>query len=66
MGEDVLAVARAVAQLAEQLGQLRVQGAGLGVEHGLLADLDDVVVHLGHRLVVGGLDARRVDAPVLE
>jgi hypothetical protein len=51
-------------QAAEQLEQLRVQGADVRLERGLLADLDDVVLDLRARLVVRLLDPRRVDAPV--
>ena len=64
--QHVLAVAGAEVQPAQQLGQLGVQRADVGLEHRLLAHLDDVLVDLRVRLVVGLLDPRRVDAAVLE
>ena len=64
--EHVLAVARAVLQAAEDLDQLRVQAADVGLEGRLLAGLDDVGLELGLGLVVGLLDPGRVDAAVLQ
>src|SRR3954465_9897299 len=66
VGEDVLAVRRAEAQPAEQLGELGIEAVHVGLEHRGLAELDDVALELGLRLVVGLLDPRRVDTPVLE
>ena len=40
--------------------------ADVRLEHRLLTHLDDVLVDLRLRLVEGLLDARRVDAPVLQ
>src|SRR3954447_14235703 len=62
--EDVLAVARAVLQAAEDPDQLGVQALDVRIERGLLARLDDVALQLGLRLVVGLLDSCRVDAAV--
>ena len=64
--EHVLAVARAVLQAAQDLDQLGVEAADVGLEGRLLAALDDVALELGLGLVVGLLDPRRVDAPVLQ
>ena len=64
--EHVLAVARAVAQPAEDLHELLVELAAVRLEDRLLAGLADVLVELGLRLVVHLLDPRRVDAPVLD
>ena len=64
MRQDVLPVAGAELQPAEQLHQLRVQRVHVGLEQRLLALLHDVVVDLGLGLVVGLLDPGRVDAPV--
>jgi hypothetical protein len=50
----------------EELGQLGVEALDVGLEDGLLAQLGDVRLELGLRLVVGLLDARRMDAPVLQ
>ena len=66
VGEHVLAVARAELQPAQHLDQLGVEALDVGVEDGLLPGLDDVRLELGLGLVVGLLDARRVDAPVLQ
>ena len=48
------------------LDQLGVEALDVGVEAGLLAGLEDVALELGLGLVVGLLDARRVDAAVLQ
>src|SRR5215211_8346223 len=66
VGEHVLAVAGAVLQAAEDLDQLGVQAAHVGLEGRLLAALDDVALELGLGLEVRLLDACRVDAPVLQ
>ena len=66
MGKHVLAVARAVVQAPEQLGQLRVDLAGVRLERGLLTDLGDVTLDLVLRLLVRFLDPGRVDAAVLD
>ena len=66
VGEHVLAVAGAELQAAEEAHQLGVEAADVGVEAGLLARLDHVALELGLGLVVGLLDPRRVDAPVLQ
>ena len=64
--EDVLAVARPVAEPAEDLHELLVELAAVGLEDRLLAGLPDVVLELGLRLVVHLLDPRRMDAAVLD
>ena len=64
--EDVLAVARAVAEPAEDLHELVVDLAAVRLEHRLLAGLPDVLVELRLREVVHLLDPRRVDAAVLD
>ena len=64
--EDVLSVARAVAQLADDLHELLVELATAGLENRLLPGLADVVLELGLREVVHLLDPRRVDPPVLD
>ena len=64
--EHVLAVARAVAQAAEDLDELLVEVPAVRLEHGLLPGLLDVVLDLRLRLVVHLLDPRRMDAPVLD
>ena len=64
--EHVLAVARAVAEPAEDLDQLLVEVAAVRLEHGLLAGLLDVVLDLGLGLVVHLLDPRRMDPAVLD
>ena len=64
--EHVLAVARAEAQPAEDLHELLVERAAVRLEHRLLAGLADDLLELRLRLVVRLLDARRVDAPVLD
>jgi hypothetical protein len=64
VGEHVLAVARAELQAPERADDLAVQALDVAVEGGLLAGLDEARLELGLRLVVGLLDARRVDAPV--
>ena len=64
--EDVLAVARAEAQAAEDVHELLVEGAAVRLEHGLLAGLADDILDLRLRLVVHLLDPGRVDAPVLD
>ena len=62
--EDVLAVARAEAQLAEQLDQLRVQPVHVRLERRALALLDDLALDLRATLLVRLLDQRRGDPPV--
>ena len=64
--EDVLAVARPVAQPAEDLDELLVELAAVRLEDRLLARLADVILELRLREVVHLLDPRRVDAPVLD
>ncbi len=64
--EDVLPVARPVVEAAEQLHDLLVEVAAVGLEDSLLAGLLDVLVHLRLRLVVHLLDPRRLDAAVLD
>jgi hypothetical protein len=64
--EDVLAVGGAEAQAPEHLGQLGIEALDVGLEDRLLPQLHDVGLELGLRLVVGLLDAGRVDAPVLQ
>ena len=64
--EDVLPVARAELESAEDLDQLLVELAAVRLEHRLLAGLAHEVVDLRLRLVVRLLDPRRVDSPVLE
>ena len=64
--EDVLAVARAVAEPPEDLDELLVELAAVRLEHRLLAGLQDVLLELRLRLVVHLLDPRRVDAAVLD
>src|SRR3954453_6336729 len=66
VGEHVLPVRGAEAQAAEKLAQFGADGAGVGVEDRLLAELGDVAVELGLCLVVGLLDPGRMDAPVLQ
>ena len=66
VAQHVLAVARAELQPAEQLHQLGVHRVHVRLEQRLLALLHHVVVDLGLGLVVGLLDARRVDAAVLD
>ena len=62
--QDVLAVARAELEAAEDLDELGRHAVDVGVEAGLLAGLFDRGLDLGLGLVVHLLDARRVDAPV--
>ena len=64
--EHVLAVARAELQAPERLDDLGVQALHAGLERRVLAGLLQERLELGLRLVVGLLDARRVDAPVGE
>ena len=64
--EDVLPVARAVVEPAEDLHELLVELAAVRLEHGLLADLANVVVDLRLRLVVHLLDPSGMDAAVLD
>src|SRR5436305_2845022 len=66
VGEHVLAIARPVVQPAEQLRELRVDRPDVRLEHRLLTDLSDPVLDLRPRLVVGLLDARRMDPAVLQ
>ena len=64
--EHVLAVARAVAEPAEDLHELLVEIAAVRLEDSLLAGLPDVLVELGLREVVHLLDPRRMDPAVLD
>jgi hypothetical protein len=64
--EDVLAVARPVAEAAEDLDELLVHLPAVRLEDGLLPGLADEVVDLRLRPVVHLLDAGRVDAAVLD
>ena len=64
--EDVLAVARAVVEPAEQLDDLLVELAAVGLEDRLLSGLHDVILDLGLGLVVRVLDPGRVDSAVLD
>src|SRR5438105_9486126 len=66
VGEDVLAVARAELQAAEQLHQLGVQPLDARLEYASLPELDDMALELGLRLQVHLLYPGRVDTPVLE
>jgi hypothetical protein len=64
--QDVLRVARAEFEPPQKLNDLVVRHRHVGIQHRLLADLEDVPVHfllcLGHHL----LDSRRMDATVLD
>jgi hypothetical protein len=64
--EHVLAVAGAVLEPAEDLDDLLVEVAAVGLEDGLLPGLHDEVVELGLRLVVHLLDPSRLDPAVLD
>ena len=64
--EDVLPVARAVAEAAQRAHELLVELAAVRLEHRLLAGLHDVLLELGLRLVVHLLDPRGMDAAVLD
>ena len=64
--QHVLAVAGAELQPAQQLHQLLVQRADVRLQHRLLADLQDVLLHLRLRFLDHFLDARRVNAAVLD
>ena len=64
--EDVLPVARAVAEPSEDLHELLVELAAVRLEDGLLSGEPDVIFELGLREVVHLLDAGRMDAPVLD
>src|SRR3954452_20464555 len=64
--EDVLAIARAVAESSEDLDELLVELAAVRLEHRLLAGEPDVILELGLREVVHLLDASRMNAPVLD
>ena len=64
MLEHVLSVAGAVAHAAEQLDELMVDAVHVRLEHGLLAGLADLVVHLAAGLFDHFLDARRMDAAI--
>ena len=66
MLEDVLAVARPVAQPSEHLDQLVVHLPAIRLEHRLLARQTDMLLDLGFRLVVHLLDPRGVDPAVLD
>src|SRR5687768_4208376 len=60
--QHVLAVARAEAELPQQLDELRVERSDVRLEHRLLADVDHVLVYLRLGLVKRLLDPGRVDA----
>ena len=62
--QDVLAVARTVAQAAEGAHEFGMQVVHAGIEGGLLAGLLDLLVHEALGLFVHFLDARGMDAPV--
>ena len=64
--EDVLPVARPVAQPSEHAHELLVELATVRLEHGLLAGLHDVLLELGLCLVVHLLDPRGMDPAVLD
>src|SRR5579862_218349 len=64
--EDVLPVARAEAETAEDDGELFGERAAVRLEHRLLAGLADELLHLGFRLVVRLLDPRWMDPAVLD
>jgi hypothetical protein len=64
--QDVLPVARAELQPAEQLHELRVERADVRLEDGLLPHLDHVLVDLRLRLVERLLDPGRMDPTVLK
>jgi hypothetical protein len=64
--EDVLTVARAVAEAAQHLHELLVHLAAVRLEDRLLPSLPDEVLDLRLRAVVHLLDAGRMDAPVLD
>src|SRR5207244_11569486 len=62
----VLAVARPVAQAAEDLPQLLVEVAAVRLEDRLFPGLPDELLDLRLRLVVRLLDPRRMDPAVLD
>ena len=64
--EDVLTVARPVAQPSQHPYELLVELAAVRLEDGLLARLHDVLLELRLRLVVHLLDSRRMDSAVLD
>ena len=64
--EHVLGEAGAVVQAAEQVDDLGVDAVDADVEGGLLADLLQLGVHLALDLAHDLLDARRVDAAVVD
>ena len=64
--EDVLPVARAVAQASEHAHELLVELAAVRLEDRLLAGLQDVLLELRLRLVVHLLDSSGMDAAVLD
>ena len=64
--EDVLAIARAIAQAPEDLHELLVKLAAVRLEDRLLPRLHDRILDLRFRGVVRVLDARRVDPSVLD
>jgi hypothetical protein len=64
--ENVLPVARPIAEAPEDLRQLLVQLAAVCLEDRLLARLPHVLLELGLRLVVHLLDPGRVDPAVLD
>ena len=64
--EDVLAIARAEAEPAEDLHELLGEGAAVRLEDRLLARLAHDLLDLRLRLVVRLLDPRRVDPAVFE
>ena len=64
MLEHVLAVAGAVAKTAQQLDQFGMDAMLTGLEHGLLAGLPDLVLHLLAGLFHALFDAGGMDSPV--
>ena len=64
--EDVLAVTRPEAEPAEDLDQLVGEGPAVRLEDRLLPCLADDLLDFRLRLVIGLLDARRMDPPVLQ
>src|SRR5665647_2947396 len=62
--EDVLAVARPVLELAQELDQLGMDVADLELQDGRLALLLDLLLEVGLDRLDDVLDAGRVDAPV--
>ena len=66
MIEHVLAVARAVAQAAEQSDELRMESVDTRLECRLFASFLDALVDFALRLLDHLLDARRMDAAILD